>query len=72
MATAKTYDPELLRAQRRRRNYLRRLKGLSMHALLITLLGIMLYPVIWMVFSAVRPEAEIFGDMGFIPTNWTF
>jgi multiple sugar transport system permease protein len=71
MATAKTYDPKLLRAERRRRSNLRRIKGLAMHALLIALLGIMLYPVIWMVFSAFRPEAEIFGDMGFIPTNWT-
>ncbi|MDB5623468.1 MAG: sugar transporter permease [Devosia sp.] len=71
MATAKTYDPELLRAERRRRENLRRLKGLGLHLLLIGLLCIMLYPVIWMVFSALRPEAEIFGDMGFIPTNWT-
>jgi multiple sugar transport system permease protein len=72
MAIAKTYDPERLRAEKRRRENIRRLKGLGLHALLICLLGIMLYPVIWMVFSALRPEAEIFGDMGFIPTNWTF
>src|SRR5690606_464883 len=71
MATAKTYDPEVLRAEKRRRANLKRLKGLGLHAILIVLLGIMLYPVIWMVFSALRPEAEIFGDMGFIPTNWT-
>lgn len=71
MATVKTYDPELLRAHRRKRENIRRLKGFGLHLLLIALLGIMLYPVIWMVFSAFRPEAEIFGDMGFIPTNWT-
>ncbi|WP_172123291.1 MULTISPECIES: carbohydrate ABC transporter permease [unclassified Devosia] len=72
MATAKTYDPELLHLERRRRANWRRIKGLGLHLVLIALLGIMLYPVIWMVFSALRPEAEIFGDMGFIPTNWTF
>ncbi|WP_127753022.1 carbohydrate ABC transporter permease [Devosia sp. 1566] len=72
MATAKTYDPELLQLERRRRANWRRIKGLGLHLVLIALLGIMLYPVIWMVFSALRPEAEIFGDMGFIPTNWTF
>lgn len=71
MATAKTYDPELLRSERRKRENIRRLKGLGLHALLITILGVMLYPVIWMVLSALRPETEIFGDMGFIPTNWT-
>ena len=71
MATAKTYDPELLQAERRRRETWRRIKGLGLHLLLITLLSVMLYPVIWMVFSALRPEAEIFGGMGFIPTNWT-
>ena len=31
----------------------------------------MLYPVIWMVLSSLRPEHEIFGDLGLIPTNWT-
>ena len=71
MATVKTYDPELLRSERRKRENIRRLKGLGLHALLITILGVMLYPVIWMVLSALRPETEIFGDMGFIPTNWT-
>ncbi|MBW4653482.1 MAG: carbohydrate ABC transporter permease [Kaiparowitsia implicata GSE-PSE-MK54-09C] len=71
MATAKTYDPELLQAQRRRRETRRLLRGVGLHLLLIAILGVMLYPVIWMVFSAFRPEAEIFGDMGFIPTTWT-
>ncbi|GHA13762.1 sugar ABC transporter permease [Devosia pacifica] len=71
MATAKTYDPEALASQRRQRRNARLLRHLGLHALLIALLGIMLYPVIWMIFSALRPEQEIFGEMGFIPTNWT-
>jgi multiple sugar transport system permease protein len=72
MATIdKSYDSEALRAHRRKRDNARRLRHFGLHLLLIFLLAIMLYPVIWMVFSALRPEAEIFGDMGFIPTNWT-
>ena len=58
MATVKTYDPELLRAHRRKRENIRRLKGFGLHLLLIALLGIMLYPVIWMVFSAARPPSS--------------
>jgi multiple sugar transport system permease protein len=42
-----------------------------LHALLIGLLFLMLYPVIWMVLSSFRPEFEIFGKMGLIPRNWT-
>jgi multiple sugar transport system permease protein len=71
MAIDKSYDSEALRAHRRKRRNTRLLKHLALHALLIALLGIMLYPVIWMVLSSLRPEREIFGDMGFIPTNWT-
>jgi len=71
MATARTYDPEALRAHRRRRDNSRRLRHFILHLILIGLLCVMLYPVIWMVFSSLRPEAEIFGDMGFIPTHWT-
>lgn len=71
MATDKTYDSEVLRAHRRKRRNVRLLRHLGLHLLLIALLGIMLYPVIWMVLSSLRPEREIFGDMGFIPTSWT-
>lgn len=71
MAINKSYDTEALRLTRRKRKNAKRLRHLGMHAVLITLLLIMLYPVIWMVLSSLRPETEIFGDMGFIPTNWT-
>ena len=71
MATAKTYDGEALRAHRQRKQNARRLRHFALHLLLVGLLIIMLYPVIWMVFSALRPEREIFGDVSFIPTNWT-
>ena len=71
MAIDKTYDAAALRAHRHRRESARRLRHFALHLLLIGLLLIMLYPVIWMVFSAFRPEREIFGDVSFIPTNWT-
>jgi multiple sugar transport system permease protein len=71
MAIDRTYDSEALRAHRNRRDNARRLRHFLLHLVLIGLLFVMLYPVIWMVLSSLRPEAEIFGDMGFIPTNWT-
>jgi multiple sugar transport system permease protein len=71
MATAKSYDAALLRANRRRRASRSRLQKLGLHLLLIALLIVMLYPVIWMVFSSLRPEAEIFGGLGLIPETWT-
>jgi multiple sugar transport system permease protein len=70
--TGRTFDSGVLRAHKRKRDNARRLRHFGLHVLLIGLLFLMLYPVIWMVFSAFRPEREIFGDMGFIPTNWTF
>jgi multiple sugar transport system permease protein len=71
IVTSRSYNAEALRAHRRRRDNRRRLRHLGLHALLIGMLLVMLYPVIWMVLSALRPEREIFGGMGFIPTNWT-
>ncbi len=75
MATAdigsKTYDPEALRAHRRRRDNIRRFRHLLLHIVLLGLLFIMLYPVIWMVLSSFRPELEIFAGRGLIPETWT-
>ena len=71
MATAKTYDADALRAHRQRKQNVTRLRHFVLHLVLIGLLIVMLYPVIWMVLSAFRPEREIFGDVSFIPTNWT-
>jgi multiple sugar transport system permease protein len=42
-----------------------------LHLVLLALLFVMIYPVIWMVLSSFRPELEIFGDKGIIPTTWT-
>ena len=56
MATDKTYDSAALQAHRRQRANIKRLKHLGLHAMLIALLAVMLYPVIWMVLSSLRPE----------------
>jgi multiple sugar transport system permease protein len=70
-AAPRRYDAEALRAYRDRRANLRRFRHLLLHLLLLVLLFLMLYPVIWMVLSSFRPELEIFGDMGILPTTWT-
>ena len=70
-STPRRYDAAALKAYRNRRANMRRFRHLMLHALLIVLLFLMLYPVIWMVLSSFRPELEIFGDMGIIPTTWT-
>ncbi len=72
MATIdKSYDAAVLQSSRSKKRVQRRLRNLALHALLIGLLFLMLYPVIWMVFSSFRPELEIFGGKGLIPTTWT-
>ena len=54
-----------------RRNPLRRpLTSVIRHALLIALALGMLYPVIWMVVSSLRPNNEIFRDPGIIPDSF--
>ena len=71
MATARTYDRNAYIEHRRRRRRIAQLRRLGLHAILIVLLLIMLYPVIWMALSSVRPENEIFAGLGLIPKHWT-
>ena len=55
------------RAPSRRRNPFRRpATSIVRHALLLALAAGMLYPVIWMVVSSLRPNEEIFRDPGII------
>jgi multiple sugar transport system permease protein len=55
------------RAPSRRRNPFRRpATSVMRHVLLIALAAGMLYPVIWMVVSSLRPNEEIFRDPGII------
>ncbi len=65
------YDRRAVRAARNRRARARTMRSFSLHMLLTLLLIVMLYPVIWMVASSFRPEAEIFGGLGLIPKTFT-
>ncbi len=42
------------------------------HALLIGASAIMLYPLLWMLASAFKPENQIFGDLSILPTSFDF
>src|SRR6478752_6019500 len=55
----------------RRRNPFRKpLTSVVRHTLLIALALGMLYPVIWMVVSSLRPNDEIFRDPSIIPDSF--
>jgi multiple sugar transport system permease protein len=71
MAIDRQFDRAALARQRARRQRRKQMRGLLLHALLIVGLIVMLYPVIWMVISSLRPEDEIFGGLGLIPKTWT-
>jgi multiple sugar transport system permease protein len=71
MATSRQIDREALARHRTARRRKQQLRGLLLHVLLIVTLILMLYPVIWMVMSSLRPEDEIFGGLGLIPKTWT-
>lgn len=42
-----------------------RIKGLIKHAILILVGGIMIYPLLWMVVSSLRPNDLIFREPAF-------
>jgi multiple sugar transport system permease protein len=55
---------------RRRSPFRRPMASIVRHALLIALALAMLYPVIWMVVSSLRPNEEIFRDPSIIPDSF--
>jgi multiple sugar transport system permease protein len=55
---------------RRRSPFRRPIASVVRHALLIALALAMLYPVIWMVVSSLRPNDEIFRDPSIIPDSF--
>lgn len=71
MAIERQVDRAVLAKLRAGRARSQRFQGLLLHTLLILVLLVMLYPVIWMVMSSLRPEREIFGGLGLIPKTWT-
>jgi multiple sugar transport system permease protein len=67
----KTLDRESLRAQREEARRIRERRewrrALIKHALLILASFGMLYPLLWMISSSFKPEAEIFGNLSLLP-----
>ncbi|MDW4571661.1 carbohydrate ABC transporter permease [Microbacterium sp. M3] len=55
---------------RRRSPFRKPMTSIVRHTLLIALALGMLYPVIWMVVSSLRPNSEIFRDPGIIPDSF--
>ncbi|KAF2414144.1 sugar ABC transporter permease [Microbacterium sp. B35-04] len=55
---------------RRRSPFRKPMASIVRHTLLIALALVMLYPVIWMVVSSLRPNEEIFRDPSIIPDSF--
>jgi len=56
--------------QRRRRKLL--VFGILKHVIVLIIGIIMIYPLIWMFMSSLKPSADIFHDPGLIPQSWYF
>jgi multiple sugar transport system permease protein len=69
----KTLDREALRAQREEARRIRERRewrrALIKHVLLILAAFGMLYPLLWMISSSFKPEAEIFGNLSLLPND---
>src|SRR5690606_77613 len=48
-----------------------RLRSLGKHALLILFSVIMIYPLIWLLVSSLKPNADIFRDLSIFTTDLT-
>src|ERR1700693_2643764 len=57
----------LMRSRKRRQG---RLRSTWKHALLITTSLFMIYPLLWMLGSAFKPEHLIFSDLSLWPSQW--
>ncbi len=76
MATIESTGPEApprtkRRGSKPRYGQLSRGRAVLAHIALISLGLVMIYPVIWMVLSSLRPQEEIFAGIGIIPRTWT-
>lgn len=60
---------ERLRRQHRTRD---RVKGLGFHALVLLIVGVILYPAVWMLSSSFKPSSDIVGNVSLIPDAATF
>jgi multiple sugar transport system permease protein len=72
----KTLDPEVLRSQRAaaelRRGQRQRRQAIIKHVLLILASFGMLYPLLWMIGSSLKPEELIFSELGLWPSRFEF
>lgn len=50
----------------------RKVMGALYHVFLIVFAAVMLYPLIWMIFSSFKPNTEIFKRVSLLPQTWTF
>ncbi|RAV12495.1 carbohydrate ABC transporter permease [Paenibacillus contaminans] len=50
----------------------RRMKRVLLHIVLALSCLVMIYPVLWMVFSSFKPTAEIFSSEALLPKQWLF
>ena len=56
-----------------RSRHFRRLWASGLRHIVLTGIGfIMVYPLLWLVFSAFKPNAEIFTSVGLLPQTWVF
>lgn len=58
-------DPSI----RRRRDLASTLRSLGKHAVLVTLSLMMIYPLIWLVVSSLKPNSEIFSNLSIFTLN---
>jgi multiple sugar transport system permease protein len=42
------------------------------YGLMLSAAGVMIYPLLWMISSALKPEQDIFTDVRLIPREWSF
>ncbi|WP_458116250.1 carbohydrate ABC transporter permease [Arthrobacter sp. D2-10] len=47
------------------------LRRIGFHAVALTLIAITMYPVLWMVFSTVKPSNQIVGNVNLLPEEFT-
>lgn len=62
--------PAAPRANRRRRSV--RIRAIIKHTVLIAFGLVMIYPLLWMIASSIKPDALIFRDPSLIPTKTDF
>jgi multiple sugar transport system permease protein len=71
MTALDAQTPIVVTARRRRRGRRPIWQSLLRHAALLALCLLMLYPLIWLVVSSLKPNADIFRDLSIFPSHLT-